>query len=247
FKGAWIVHMLRRQILGDTLFFDALRTYTSRYLYGNVSTDDFQEVCEEVSGQDLDWFFAQWVYQAGFPVLDIEFTFEGSSLQITVTQLQENAPWVFQIPITFYVAMEDSVVQYTSWFTQREETQFLAMPGAIVDAGLTPFQPLLYQGTGASTPEAEVVSPVKISLGQNWPNPFNSSTNFPLALSKTSVVELTLYNLLGERVVMVAHEMLPAGAHRISFEAPASLSSGFYVIVARADGFAAARRILLLK
>ncbi|MBM3324564.1 MAG: T9SS type A sorting domain-containing protein, partial [Calditrichaeota bacterium] len=247
YKGAWILHMLRRQILGDTLFFDALRTYASRYLYGNVDTDDFQEVCEEVSGQNLDWFFAQWIYQAGFPVLDIEFTFEGSSLQIVVTQLQENAPWVFQIPITFYVTMEDSAAQYTLWFTQREETQFLAIPGHITEVGLTPFQPLLYQGTGASAPEAGVVPPVEISLGQNWPNPFNSSTNFPLVLSKTSEVELTLYNLLGQRVVIVANEVLPAGDHRISFDAPVCLSSGIYVVVVRADGFSATRRILLLK
>jgi aminopeptidase N len=247
FKGAWVLHMLRRQIMGDSLFFEALRTYTSRFLYGNVSTNDFQAVCEEVSGQDLDWFFNQWVYQAGFPVLDIGFAFMDTSLQVTVRQLQENAPQAFRIPITFYVETHDGVTQHTSWFSQREETQFLTTAEPITGAGLTPSQPLLYQGTGASVPDREIVTPVEMSLGQNWPNPFNSSTSFSLSLSRMSAVELTLYNLLGERVTTLARGTFPAGTHRISFDAPSSLSSGSYFVVARAGDFTAVRRVVLLK
>ncbi len=247
YKGAWILHMLRHQILGDSLFFQALRTYTNRFLYGNVNTEDFQAVCEELSGQNLDWFFDQWVYQAGFPVIDVVLLTVGPMLAIQVSQLQENAPWVFRIPITFYVEMVDSVVQHTSWFTQREEIQFFQMPQVVTGAGLAPFQPLLYQGTGADAPEVAAMMPLQISLGQNWPNPFNSSTTFSLALNKTAKVELSLYNLLGQRVLSIAQTTLPPGYHSISFEAPPSLSTGFYFVQARAGDYRAVRHILLLK
>ena len=57
-KGAWVLHMLRRQ-LGDEDFFQSLRDYVNApaLRYDNAHSDDFQAVCEEVSGQDLDSFF----------------------------------------------------------------------------------------------------------------------------------------------------------------------------------------------
>ena len=247
YKGAWVLHMLRHQILGDSLFFEVLRTYTNRFLYGNVSTEDFVEVCEEIAGQDLNWFFDQWVYQAGFPVLDIELQPGDASIAVVVTQRQENAPQAFRIPISVDVTMEDSIGRYTLWFDEREETQRIYPPGVFWGAELVPFQPLLYQGTGAGTPDAAVPPPLEISLGQNWPNPFNSSTAFSLELNKTARVELSLYNLLGQRVLSIAQTTFVPGSHRVSFEAPPFLSTGFYFVTAEVGDYRAVRRILLLK
>lgn len=66
-KGAWVLHMLRG-VLGDELFFTALRQYGARYAYGNATTADFQAVCEEVYGGSLEWFFHQWIYLPGRPL-----------------------------------------------------------------------------------------------------------------------------------------------------------------------------------
>ncbi|MGB2696884.1 MAG: M1 family aminopeptidase, partial [Candidatus Zixiibacteriota bacterium] len=62
-KGAWVLHMLRH-VVGDSTFFDILRAYYSdpRFAYQDVVTEEFQEVCETVSGLDLDYFFQQWIY-----------------------------------------------------------------------------------------------------------------------------------------------------------------------------------------
>ncbi len=59
-KGAVVVHQLRLQV-GDQAFFDGLRLYFARYGGGTASDADFQAVMEEVSGQDLDAFFADWL------------------------------------------------------------------------------------------------------------------------------------------------------------------------------------------
>src|SRR5690554_1879840 len=58
-KGGWVLHMLRRHV-GDEAFFEGLRTYYTRYRGHNATTADFRRVMEEVSGQDLGAFFAQW-------------------------------------------------------------------------------------------------------------------------------------------------------------------------------------------
>src|SRR4029079_13955605 len=65
-KGAWTLHMLRH-LMGDAAFFDALKDYRERFAFGNASTKDFQQVCEQHYGAELDWFFSQWIYATGRP------------------------------------------------------------------------------------------------------------------------------------------------------------------------------------
>ena len=60
-KGAWVLHMLRWEV-GDSIFFDILKTYFEMYKYRSASTSDFIRVCENLSKRDLSKFFNQWVY-----------------------------------------------------------------------------------------------------------------------------------------------------------------------------------------
>lgn len=60
-KGAWVLHMLRWEI-GDSIFFQVLRTYFETYKYKNASTFDFISLCEKLSQKNLKKFFDQWVF-----------------------------------------------------------------------------------------------------------------------------------------------------------------------------------------
>jgi aminopeptidase N len=88
YKGAWVLHMLRQQI-GDEAFFRLLPTYHARFRDGVASSADFQGIAEEISGQDLDQFFEQWVYGRGMPQLDLYWRQEGESVDVLVCQRQE--------------------------------------------------------------------------------------------------------------------------------------------------------------
>jgi aminopeptidase N len=63
-KGAWILHMLRG-FLGTEKFQAGIRQYYALYQNKNATTADFERVIEEISNQDLKWFFQQWLYQPG--------------------------------------------------------------------------------------------------------------------------------------------------------------------------------------
>lgn len=65
-KGAWLIHMLRRQI-GDDAFMTLLREFVATFTDRPASSLDFWRLAEEVSGQDLGWFFDQWLLQGGIP------------------------------------------------------------------------------------------------------------------------------------------------------------------------------------
>ena len=67
-RGALTLHALRLTV-GDEAFFTILREWTRRYHNGNATTEDFIRLCEEISGQVLDAFFAAWLYEPGLPEL----------------------------------------------------------------------------------------------------------------------------------------------------------------------------------
>ena len=56
-----------RSVVGREMFRDGMREYYRRYRDSNASTADLQRVMEDVSGQKLEWFFAQWLRRSGSP------------------------------------------------------------------------------------------------------------------------------------------------------------------------------------
>ena len=71
YKGSVVLGMLRFE-LGDSVFFKGLLAYLERFKYGVATTDSLRSVLETVTGEKLDWFFNQWIFQKGWPKLSIE-------------------------------------------------------------------------------------------------------------------------------------------------------------------------------
>lgn len=65
-KGAWVLHMLRRE-MGEDVFFGFLKAYYDRYKYKNVSTSEFENFAGLYSGKNLNKFFDQWLNRDGIP------------------------------------------------------------------------------------------------------------------------------------------------------------------------------------
>jgi aminopeptidase N len=65
-KGAMVFHMLR-WVVGEDAFLDTLRTMTKDYAGKGITTDEFQQLAEKASKQELTYFFAQWVSSTGVP------------------------------------------------------------------------------------------------------------------------------------------------------------------------------------
>lgn len=67
-RGGWTLHALRLKV-GDTTFFNILRTYYDRHKYSNATTADFIDVAQEVSQSDLSQFFNAWLYAPKVPAV----------------------------------------------------------------------------------------------------------------------------------------------------------------------------------
>jgi hypothetical protein len=113
-KGSWVLHMLRH-VLGDSDFFEALDTYRTQYAYSNATTEDFRDVCEQVSGRDLDRFFQQWIYGEYYPAYKYTWTSlpaaGGYDVALTVEQTQS---WqLFRMPVDVTITTTAGTEQFT--------------------------------------------------------------------------------------------------------------------------------------
>jgi aminopeptidase N len=97
-KGAWVLHMLRR-VVGDEKFFEGVRDYYRAHRDGNALTEDFQHAMELRSGQKLDWFFRQWIYEPGFPAYDAAWSWDEPSKRLRLRVRQTQAGATFRMPL----------------------------------------------------------------------------------------------------------------------------------------------------
>jgi len=92
-KGAWVLHMLRKEV-GDSLFFVGLKAYYNDFKYKNAEIRDFKKVFEKISNRNLDKFFNQWIFEgSGFLELEIKLKEKVISkneieLKIDIQQIQ---------------------------------------------------------------------------------------------------------------------------------------------------------------
>ena len=88
--GAEVLHMLRKH-LGEQKFFAAIRLYLKTHSHQPVSTRNFVDAVNSVSGQNMNWFFDQWVYRIGHPVFMVTQDYDTTKnlLIIRVQQAQE--------------------------------------------------------------------------------------------------------------------------------------------------------------
>jgi Secretion system C-terminal sorting domain len=95
--------------------------------------------------------------------------------------------------------------------------------------------------------EIEVkVVPNQYTLYQNYPNPFNPTTTIKFNLPQAAEVNLTVYNILGEKVMTLANGMLEAGFHSVEFNA-SNLASGTYIYRLQASNFVETKKMMLIK
>ena len=94
--------------------------------------------------------------------------------------------------------------------------------------------------------QTESSSPVKYSLSQNHPNPFNPVTTISYSLPRSGDVTLIIYNLLGEEIARLVDGFQQAGEHTTVWNA-SKVSSGIYFYRLGAGNFAETKKMILLK
>jgi aminopeptidase N len=246
-KGACVLHMLRH-VLGDSVFFRVLYAYANDPIlrYATATIQDFQSVCESVSGKNLGYFFQEWIYGEGYPDYRYSWTwnFRDGSPAVTLTIDQtagRSNPVFFTMPIdiriksagrdTTLVVWNDSLREsYTIKYPVQPSTIILDSDGWILKSALS---------------EAEL-PPSSYLLEQNFPNPFNSTTSIFYDLPRLEDVTLKIYDVLGREIATLIDSRQAPGVYKYQWT-PRGIASGIYFYRLQAGSFRQTKKLVLLR
>jgi aminopeptidase N len=134
-KGASVLHMLRG-IIGNEKLFQVLKEYLIEpgLSYNVASTEDFQRIAERVSGQNLNYFFQQWIYGVGYPKYTFGWRTEqvsGNSynLIVRIKQQSNTNPQFFIVPIQVYYSTPLETKTITIFNNQHEQALVIPVNG----------------------------------------------------------------------------------------------------------------------
>ncbi len=179
YKGACVLHMLR-YVLGDSLFFASIKGYAtdSNFRLQNSVTDDFIQKISTVSGQNLSWFFDEWLKKPNHPVYQNTYSIDTSAKKVNFTiQQTQKSPPLFTMPVeirfTFVNGPDTTVRVMNTAISQQYSFTFTRTPTAAV---FDPNNNIVLKV--ATTVEVtgirrEDLAAVRFELEQNYPNPFN--------------------------------------------------------------------------
>lgn len=113
-KGAAVFQMLR-STMGDQKFFPALKNFLQQYAWKSAATEDFRKACEAEMGQELRYFFLQWVESNGAPEFKLDWTIlrtqKGFRVQGKISQDLDT----FRMPVDLHIETdgnpEDKVIE----------------------------------------------------------------------------------------------------------------------------------------
>jgi hypothetical protein len=101
-KGASALRVLH-YLLGDSMFFKVCKTYQTRFANGNASTQDFNNLVNELSGKNYDYYFSEWIYGNGYPVFNTSWNHKDGVFYLKINQSNSGNGGLFTLPIEILV------------------------------------------------------------------------------------------------------------------------------------------------
>ena len=247
-KAGWVVHMLRG-VMGDSLFFESLKSYgyNDSLAYSDVTTEDFKNVCEYISSLDLSNFFEQWIYNEYYPQYGLLWNVnEEGELIITIHQLQT---WqYFDMPIDIKVVLNNGSLFFrvNNQF-QTEEYNLGYINGIPLSVQLDPdgwiLKEIQYLNNDNIVPELS-----NILVYPAYPNPFNPEVTFkyflPIRLGEIKS-EIYIYDLKGKLIDKIGSGKSKPGLNNVVWKANAP--SGTYFMQMRANNNNYSQKVQLVK
>ncbi|MFD0792738.1 M1 family aminopeptidase [Mucilaginibacter litoreus] len=150
-KGGLVLNMLRNY-LGDDAFFKGLGLYLKNRSFKSAEVQDLRLALEEVSGKDLNWFFNQWYYGAGHPVLDITYKWDDATKTEKVFIAQNQQGQIFQLPVAIDIYTNGTKQRHKVWLSHAKDTLSFKLPAKPYLVNVDADKILLTKKTDHKTP-----------------------------------------------------------------------------------------------
>jgi aminopeptidase N len=121
-KGGRILNMLRNYV-GDSAFFESLNLYLNTYRFKSAEAQELRLAFEDITGEDLNWYWNQWYYGSGHPKLTIDYVYDDAAgkAQVIVNQTQETGK-IFKLPVAIDVYEGPMKTRHKVWIEDKTDT-----------------------------------------------------------------------------------------------------------------------------
>ena len=118
-KGGRVHHMLRNYV-GDEAYFKSLNNYLSANKFKPGESGQMRLAFEEVTGKDMNWFWNQWFYGSGHPIVKIDYNYDDAAgkLNVIIEQTQKTDK-VFRLPLAIDIYNGSSKKRYNVWVENK--------------------------------------------------------------------------------------------------------------------------------
>lgn len=131
YNKAMMVYHILRQKFGDAVFTRAIQRFYRTCKFKKATFGDIQQVFEDVTGEELDWFFQQWIYRTGAPELKVANATVKSQgkVLLTLEQLQPGKPYRVDVPVAITLAGQEKALWTTVELTRARQEFTVTVPG----------------------------------------------------------------------------------------------------------------------
>lgn len=121
-KGGRVHHMLRNYV-GDDAYFKSLNNYLTTNKFKPGESGQMRLAFEEVTGQDMNWFWNQWFYGSGHPIVKIDYAYDDAAgkASVIIEQTQKTDK-VFRLPLAVEVYNGSAKKRYKVWTENKIDT-----------------------------------------------------------------------------------------------------------------------------
>jgi aminopeptidase N len=241
-KGGHLLFMLQ-QILGDNVFFDALRQYQHdpAVIYGNAHTSDLKRNLEQISGRDLTYFFDQWYTGQGYPSYNVQWSMIGSStVNIKLSQITSHPSVSFfqlPIPLQFKNATQSKTVIVDNTFNGQT---FIRTLGFTPDTVLV--DPEHWFLTKNNTMQKVTSTNTGAGIVDIYPNPATDPLTVYFHDFAPTTATMIIYNKAGQRMYF-SNVNLASGSEYIQIPV-SNWAHGTYIVKIRAGDKKIEKQIL---
>ena len=120
-KGGRVHHMLRNYV-GDEAYFKSLNNYLTTNKFKPGEAGQMRLAFEEVTGKDMNWYWNQWFYGSGNPVVKIDYNYETPGKAMVIIEQTQKTDKVFRVPLAIDVYNGANKKRYNVWVENKIDT-----------------------------------------------------------------------------------------------------------------------------
>lgn len=261
-KAAWVNHMTR-YVEGDTVFGEpgvwwlAERAYLDSFALGNATTEDRKLIHENLAGIDLDWFYDEWVFQAGYPDYTVNWfprqTADGWQVVIDIGQDNgAQAPQCFHMPVEVLVGLSgggDTLLRVA--VESNPQRRVFDLPAEPTGITFDPGKWLLERHDITSGIENEIRPGAGVSrpVLHQVPSPSAGAVSISYSLPHALDVDLSVLDAAGRQVRTLDRGRRSGDRHALNWDrrgdSGREVAAGLYFIRLRAGDRAETRKLVL--